>query len=299
MHAWNRPAVLFILALAGASTALASSSRTPSDAFRGCSAPDAGPDGWVVACEGAVIGIADGPGDGTCRNPECLQRLIDGFAGVTGAKAKPREAQIMLAGASRRLIQLDGTVEGDKPVRVLMAVIDRREGRRVLNCLGDPSAEPRCRAAFEAMAGLEWRAEAPAYLTAAPTHEFAGRPFVEPAGCTVSVGPKEGVIQCDDSSTLVWMETGDPAAAESKLSRPYTNLKLTERPAPCAVDGTATTCRSFRPGSGKNVGGDLARVDLRGRTVVVSCTNLDPGVTHPKACSGLLTLSRPGSSNSR
>jgi hypothetical protein len=241
-----------------------------------------------------VVGIGDGPGDGTCRTEACLQWLLQGFAEAAGATDKPRESKVTLAGSSRRLLQLDGTVDG-KPVRVLMAIVERPEGRRILNCFAGPSADARCRAAFEILAGVGWREPAPAYLGASAARDFAGRPYVESSGCSATIGSSAGAVQCDDKSTVIWEVTTDPAASESKLSQPYTRLSLIEKPASCVVDGVATTCRSFRPANGKNVGGDMARVLLRGRTVVVACTNLDPVVVLPRACSGLLTVNRPPS----
>jgi len=113
-------------------------------------------------CSGAIIGIADGPVDGTCRTEQCVEEVVSNFKNAVGGKR--HEASLTLAGVPRRVIQLDGALLGEKRIRVIIAVLDRSEGRRVLICVGTPEHEARCHAAFEAMSTLVWRAGVPSFF---------------------------------------------------------------------------------------------------------------------------------------
>lgn len=88
--------------------------------------------------------------------------------------------------------------------------------------------------------------------------------------------------------------TADAAADEAALE-PYARLEMTEKRVGCAIDGTGTTCRSFRASDGRNIGLDVAHAVVRGRTVVVMCGNLSGTLGVPRACSGVLTFhGQPG-----
>jgi hypothetical protein len=111
-----------------------------------------------------ITGIEDGPGDGRCASSRCAERYVAEFQSVLGANARRIEQRVTLAGAPRRLVRIDGVgPQGDR-LRLLMAVIDRPEGHRFLNCFGNPEYEKRCRPAFDAMADLPWRADVPVPL---------------------------------------------------------------------------------------------------------------------------------------
>jgi hypothetical protein len=163
---------------------------------------------------------------------------------------------------------------------------------RILSCAGDPEHETRCHAAFEAMSSLPWRAGVPSFIPRRAA-AFVGRTCEAPPGCTTRASDTEGSINCAPDSSLMWQLTRDPAADEAALIAPYLRMRLIEKqPVPCAIDGTPTTCRSFRATDGRNIGFDLGHAVVRGKTVVVMCFDWSgsPGV--PAACADVLTFGR-------
>jgi hypothetical protein len=182
-----------------------------SDALRGCVEPDKTPDGWVVRCEGALIGIADGPGDGRCSSSECAQRYIADFQRILGGNPKRVEQEISLGGAPRRLVQSDGLVQRSR-VRLLIAVIARPEGHRFLNCFGNPAYEKWCRPAFDAMATLPWRPDMPKLGATQPVGGAVAPQTVGDGlrGCALLQKTPDGWMAGCQTSTVVIIQ--DPPA---------------------------------------------------------------------------------------
>lgn len=284
----SRVAAIVLLGLQSAGAAAVPQDRVPGG-LRGCVAPDITLDGWQVSCDGAILLIADGPGAGSCTADECVERQVGASMAAIGADATRREATIRLSGTARRLIVLDQRAEGGNSARVLIAVLARPEGMRILSCLGAREHEARCHAAFEAMSSLPWRAGVPSTIPRAPA-TFVGRTYRAPSDCTAQTSDAGGGVTCGDDSSFMWQTTRDPAADEAAFIDPYSRMNLTERQVECAIDGSATTCRSFRSPDGRNIGFDVARAIVRGKTVVVMCWNWTGIATVPRACAGVLTF---------
>jgi hypothetical protein len=283
-----RLAAILLLVLLHSRAAAGTPRSSVPEGLHSCVAPETTPDGWVVGCDGAIIGMTDLPVDGKCRGEECLDLLVTGFNKALGSQPERHETTVMLAGESRRLVRLDGVLKGERRVRVFMAILDRREGRRVLTCFGAPEHESRCHTAFEAMASLAWRAGIPSFFDLKPRPMLVGRAYDAPPGCSVKGSDTEGMVDCGRDSRFAWKETRDAAAVEVAFIQPFSGMKLTETRVDCAIEGTATTCRSFRPSNGGNIGFDVAHALVRDRTVVVLCANLGGTAGIPRACSGVL-----------
>ncbi len=228
--------------------ALAAPEGGRAGALAGCSAVPLTDLGWRYECpsgRGArVEDHAAGPSDA----------YVDGFEGGL-AGAFP--SGVTRSTAARKL------GGGEVPVRAgaarggaggyLVAVLRRKEGRRLVACTTADAQRDPCDATLATLAAGPWRGPpaAGAARGQALALELAGRAVALPRGCTgVAASPGEAAVRCEGPTVAGWAPVPTEAAGPQLLQQLEARFKALDRPGldyrrddlPCLLDGARATC---------------------------------------------------------
>ncbi len=234
--------LLLVALVAGAP---APAEREPGGApLAGCTARPGG-DTWEYACDGLRADVID---DAGTLDAVFLDGKAAALRSAGGAAEVVRERG-RVAGQDVELLRYSG---GTTRYGVTV-LLQRREGTRVVTCIGAPW--DRCGPVVEALARGPWRAAEPAegaVAVAAPEILLAGRRPAIPSGCTLRSGRGVGgQIVCPGGRIAGWSVVRDEETAARLIGELRRNLTATAPPGgklervACRIAGADAECDRF------------------------------------------------------